>query len=442
MILFLVLLTATAAGAVPAGDAALGTRSADDYEKPTVCAACHDDFYRQWEQSMMSQAYTHHWDEIEYFGLAVPHAERDEKVAGVKAGCNGCHAPIAFLSGDVPPPRPGEGSRADEGVSCDLCHSITGFEGDTPYNFNWISEPGRLKQGPKPGLVSPHHDTVENPFLRTADFCGTCHNEMSPYGKWVKSTHLEWREGPYAAQGVPCQDCHMPQAFGRNAKMAEPGMVAQHLFHGAHDEGKLKGAIELRMHPLERELEIDGTAVIRVQLFNGKCGHKVPSGSVEDRILWLHVEAIDSEGQVFHLPVDPKGFAGEETTIGSDVLAYQDMGIPLDDPDFAGLRRDGDVPVGDRIFRMAYLDPQGRVTIQQWNTADFGPDYRIGPRETKLENFTWELPADLAPGRVEVRAVLTYKRLVQSVADFLEVPADETAPVVINTASTWFEAYE
>jgi len=444
--LLVALVAAASAAAPPAGDAALGTRSYDDYEKPEACAACHVDLYQQWTQSMMAQAYTHHWDEIEYFRLAVPHAEKDAKVAGVKAGCNGCHAPLAFLAGDVPPPPPGSGSRADEGVSCDLCHTITGFEGDTPYNFNWISEPGRRKQGPKPGLVSPHHDTVENPFLRTADFCGTCHNEMSPYGVWVKSTHLEWREGPYAEQGVPCQDCHMPKAWGRNAKMSEEGLIAQHLFHGAHDEGKVRGAIELRMHPYEREVEIDGTAQIKVQLFNGKCGHKVPSGSVEDRILWLHVEATDSEGKTYHLPVDAKGFAGEETTIAADVLAYQDMGIALEQPDFPGVGRDGLEPgvldPGDRIFRMAYYDPQGRMTIQQWNTASLGPDYRIGPRETKVESFTWPLPEDIAPGPVTVTAVLRYKRLVQSVADFLEVPADETAAIVVNTASTVFEVYE
>ena len=72
-----------AAGA--AGDAALGTRSYDDYEKPQVCASCHDDIYQQWTQAMMSQAYTHHWDEIEYFELAIPHAEKDEVVAAAKA---------------------------------------------------------------------------------------------------------------------------------------------------------------------------------------------------------------------------------------------------------------------------------------------------------------------------------------------------------------------
>jgi len=144
MVALLVLATvsfATAAEtATPAGDKALGTRSYDDYETPGYCGtSCHTDFYRQWQQAMMSQAYVHHWDEIEYFDLAIPHAEKDPKVAEVRAGCNGCHAPIAFLAGDVPPPRPEEGSRANEAVSCEVCHTAVGFEGDTPFNFNFIS---------------------------------------------------------------------------------------------------------------------------------------------------------------------------------------------------------------------------------------------------------------------------------------------------------------
>ena len=86
---------------VPVGDAAHGTRSYDDYEKPAVCASCHVAISRQWEQAMMSQSYTHHWDEIEYFELAVPHAEKEPKVAEVKAGCNGCHAPLAFAASSM-----------------------------------------------------------------------------------------------------------------------------------------------------------------------------------------------------------------------------------------------------------------------------------------------------------------------------------------------------
>jgi hypothetical protein len=429
------------AAAQPAGDAALGTRAYADYETPETCASCHGDFYQQWRQAMMSQAYTHHWDEIEYFKLAVPHAEIDEKVAGVKAGCNGCHAPLAFLAGDVPPPRPEAGSRANESVSCDLCHTVRGFSGDTPHNFNWISEPGRVKVGRKGGVDSPHHESVQSDFITQAEFCGTCHNEMSPYGVWVKSTQLEWKAGPYAAEGVRCHNCHIPRAEGLSADMGEPGLVAQHLFHGAHDPGKLAGAVELRVHPDERELPLDGSVVFTVQLFNAKAGHKIPTGSVEDRIVWLHVTARDAEGKTYQLPVDAKGFAGEEYTIAADVLAYQDMGVPLGKPDFAGVQRDG-VPSGDRIFRMPYFDVQGRMTIMQWNTAALGVDYRLGPRETKLETFTWELPEDIALGRVEILAELNYQKLVAPVASFLGVPAEEAAVVPINRASTWIEVYD
>ena len=426
---------------LPAGEEALGSKTYDQYEKPEACKSCHIDIYQQWTQSMMAQAFTHHWDEIEYFDLAVAHGKADPDYWPVQNGCNGCHTPLAFLAGDVPPPRPSENSRANEGVSCDICHTINSFKGDIPFNFSYISEPGRKKYGNKPGLVSPHHDTEESDFMKQAEFCGNCHNEKSPFGMWVKATQIEWKEGPYSKEGVPCHRCHMPRAWGQNAKMAEESMVSQHLFHGAHDAGKVGGSVELRMHPEEREVSYDDIAVIKVQLFNAKAGHKIPTGSVEDRIVWLHVTATDADGKEYHLPVDQKGFEGEEYTIAADVLAYQDLGIPLGIPDFEGLQRDG-VPVGDRIFRMPYFDPQGRMTIMQWYTKSFGVDYRIGPRETKIEQYTWQLPDDIAIGKVTFKAQLNYQKLVKPVADYLNVPDDESEIVPINSATTWIEVYE
>jgi len=426
---------------LPSGEHALGTKTYDQYEKPEVCQSCHGDIYMQWQQSMMSQAYTHHWDEIEYFELAVPHGEIDPAYKPVSDGCNGCHTPLAFMAGDVTPPKPSEGSRANESVSCEVCHTISGFAGRDAFNFNYVSEPGRTKFGPKPGLSSPHHVTEENDFMKQAEYCGTCHNEMNPYGIWVKSTQLEWAEGPYAEQKVPCQQCHMPKAPGRSAKMASEGMIAQHLFHGAHDPGKVASVIEIRMHPNAREIEISEAVTIQVQLFNAKTGHKFPSGSVEDRIVWLHVKAIDAEGKEYHLPVDPKGFKGEAYTIANNDLAYSDMGIPLKLKDFSGVPRDG-VPVGDRIFRMPYFDDKGIMTIMQWHTRSLGVDYRIGPRETKIETYTFEMPDDIALGKVTFEAEMFYSRLVKPVADFLKVPAEEAEPMLVNTATTWIEIYE
>lgn len=420
-----------------AGDEAFGTRRYEDFQTPAFCGtSCHTDFFEQWKQSMMSQAYTHHWDEIEYFKLAVPHAEKDPVVAGIKAGCNGCHAPLAFLAGDTPPPPPSANSRANESISCDLCHSITGFAGDVPYNYNWIAEPGKTKYGPRGGRNSPEHQLMKSEFLGTTEFCGTCHNEKSPYGVWVKSTQLEWKEGPYSREGVKCHDCHMTYAEGKTAAMGNTYPDArQHLFHGAHDPGKIRGTVELRIHPDIREAEPGEKVRFTVVLFNQKTGHKFPTGSVEDRIVWMHVEAVDAKGKVYHLPVDKKGFPGEEYTIAANVLAYQDMGIALGDANFPGVQRDG-IPVGDRIFRMPYFDPQGRMTILQWNTKSLGPDYRFGPRETKIETCTFTLPDDIAPGKLTVTAVLNYQKLVKPVADFLGVPEDESEIIRVNEHST------
>lgn len=308
-----------------------------------------------------------------------------------------------------------------------------------PYNFNFISNPadGKTKYGPRGTGNSPEHKIIKSDFLGTAEFCGTCHNEMSPYGIWVKSTHLEWKEGPYSKEGVQCQNCHMTKAEGYTASMGKKYPDAwQHLFHGAHDPGKIKGTIELRIHPDIKEAEPGEVVKFTVALFNQKTGHKFPTGSVEDRIVWLHVEAVDAKGNVYHLPVDKKGFEGEEYTIGADALAYQDMGIAKNDPNFIGVQRDG-IPIGDRIFRMPYFDPQGRMTIQQWNTKSLGVDYRIGPRETKLEHFTFNLPYNAAPGEMKITAVLYYRKLVKPVADFLNVPEDETEVIKVNEHSTY-----
>jgi len=417
---------------INAEDVRVGEYTYDLWEEPETCGECHASFYTQWRQSMMSQSYTHHWDEIEYFKLAVPHAEKDEVVAGVKAGCNGCHSPMAYLTGDIPPARPSEGTRANDGVHCDFCHTITGHEGEIPYNFNYVVSPGEIKFGPRADVESGGHEIQKSDYLGTPDFCGICHNEKDPYGIWVKSTHLEWQEGPYAAEGVICQDCHMTYTWGQSAEDGvEHDDLRLHLFHGAHDPSKLNGVVEIKLYADKKQAKKGDLVTFTTALFNQKAGHKFPTGSVEDRILWMHVEAVDAAGNVYHIPVEKKGFEGEKYTIGSDELAYQDMGIALDDPDFKGVLRDG-IPVGDRIFRMPYLDPQGRMTIQQWNTKALGVDYRFGPRETKMETYSFKIPDQAVAGSLTVTAKLNFQLLVKPVADFLGVPEEESRVYEIN----------
>jgi len=411
-----------------------GSLPYDRFETTASCADCHGEIARQHARSLMAQSFTHAWDEAEYYELALPHALKEAKVAGVKAGCNGCHAPLAFLAGDIPPKRPAEGTRANEGVSCDVCHSITGFDGELPFNFNYVMAPGEVKQGARAGMESGYHEIAVNEFLTTAEFCGICHNEQDPFGVWVKATQLEWRDGPYAAAGIVCQDCHMPRADGTLTDDGDPVEGArQHTFHGVHFPEKVAGAVEVLLYPRQDRATPGGDIVIDAKVMNAKAGHMIPSGSAEERVVWLHVEATDVNGNKWQLPVDRKGFDGEEYTIASaDAMAYQDIGDIRALRDFAGLSRDGDVPAGDRIYRMPYLDSQGRMTVAQWNTAAFGVDYRLAPLEAVAETFTWRLPADVAKGHLKIHATVYMTMVVSSVVDYLELPASEKQPMVMG----------
>ncbi len=90
-----------------------------------------------------------------------------------------------------------------------------------------------------------------------------------------------------------------------NALMTKPYDNSRlHLFHGAHDPGKVRGTIEVRIEPDIRDAEPGESIIFTVALFNQKTGHKFPTGSVEDRIAWLNVEATDAKGKVYHLNVD------------------------------------------------------------------------------------------------------------------------------------------
>ncbi len=421
--------------ALGADSAQEGSLPYDRFETGEVCADCHGEITTQHARSLMARSFTHEWDEIEYFELALPHALKVEKVAGVKAGCNGCHAPLAYLAGDIPPQRPSENSRANEGVSCDVCHSITGFAGDVPFNFNYIMEPGETKQGTRPGMESGYHEIAVNEFLASSEFCGICHNEQDPFGMWVKATHLEWRDGPYGQASINCQDCHMPRTDGTLSDDGDPVEgVRRHTFHGVHFPEKLSGAVEVLLYPRDETVATGDALILDATVMNAKAGHMIPSGSVEERVVWLHVEATDSQGQSWHLPVDRKGFAGEDWTIAdANAMAYQDIGDIRGLEDFAGLSRDGDVPAGDRIYRMPYLDPQGRMTVAQWNTASFGPDYRLPPLEAIGETFTWQVPTGAAKGEVKVSATAYMTMVVSSVADYMKLPAAEKEAMVMGT---------
>ena len=78
----IVLITAFSGGRGAMQEDLKNKYSYKDFESAKKCRSCHPGTYEQWSQAMMSQAYTHHWDEIEYFDLAVPHSNAKPELKG------------------------------------------------------------------------------------------------------------------------------------------------------------------------------------------------------------------------------------------------------------------------------------------------------------------------------------------------------------------------
>jgi hypothetical protein len=85
----------------------------------------------------------------------------------------------------------------------------------------------------------------------------------------VQNTYGEWLGSAAAANGVHCQDCHMPEGA--------------HSFPGAHDPQLVASAIEVRVRR-------DPDRSIEASLWTQNVGHDVPTGD-PFRSLVLHLAA-------------------------------------------------------------------------------------------------------------------------------------------------------
>ncbi|MBN1368626.1 MAG: hypothetical protein JW954_00130 [Dehalococcoidaceae bacterium] len=415
-----------------------GAYTYQDFNQPDACSACHQNIHQDWSNSLMALSFVHQWDDVEYFQLALPHARKLDEVSGIKSGCIACHGPLAYLAGDIPPAEPSAGTRVNEGVSCEVCHSITGSTGQEPFNFSVTMDVGDTKYGPRDDAFSTFHQSQYSGFTISSRLCATCHDEQNPYGAWVKETYQEWKDSSCSSENILCQDCHMGSAPGISAPGGKQrDDIAVHTFYGPHSENWLKGAASIKLTTDRPEARAGWTITIYADVINDSCGHYFPTGSTEERMLWLELWITDAAGQRYHLPCLAKGFEGEEYTIAdSFATAYGDLGEIMEIAGFEGLSRDGDIPDGARIFRRPFFNPQGDMTICQWYTAENSlVNYRLAPGKPVTETYFYRVPDGLSYGTITVEADLYYALVPSSIGDFFGLPESEFKPLLIDHQS-------
>lgn len=408
-----------------------------DYSKfwpASACNNCHERIYTQYKFSNHAGAFDDPMFQAQYYGQILPAAEHDERLRQDAAACLACHSPIVSLQhqGQAVPAQAVEPGLS--GVTCDFCHTVRGFVGDTPGNGNYVSEPGEMKLGPFKEDTDWHHSYSR---LQTqSEFCAICHSATNSHGLAVRSTYAEWKASSYATKGVQCQDCHMNSKgfLVEGEAVFQSGQAAQmtvgsapvrsklfsHRFPGAHSAIQLTGAITIQVAPHPAPLSPGERLKIGVEVRNTNVGHKMPSGSPELRVAYLEVRA---------------GVSDEEAT---ELLraAPRDPAQPLD---VAGASADdarvlgADVPAGCRLYRAVFVDQRGAQTLLNYDARALAFDSRLGTEETRREEYDYTVPKNWPAGEdVHVVATLRYLRFPSSFATAMGVAPAEAAVLSVG----------
>lgn len=376
----------------------INTFEAGDFENPENCGGCHRDIYTAWSKSKHRFAWEDPFYQPDY--LKASH----ETDGFTDVFCGECHAPIARRTGQLPPP---DGSLFDEtskkGVSCDFCHTVKAVV--EPVNVKNISDPGRLKRGPRGDGRSVYHDVQFSEIHTDPAFCGACHNVVHPVsGVTVIDTYSDWNEGPYGAEGTRCQDCHMTPGPGVEKNPGKSSFtgkerehVATHFFPGGsaffqeREGNDAEAALARQMLEAAAELEIETTAMdaqtaLLVRVKNVGAGHKIPTGVTYIRKMWLEVTATDDSGQA----VFTSGHTADNNHVDPETVFYR------------------------KIFK----DADGNLTPKSWLAEEIAYDRRIPPKGNDEQTFILPVPAD-GGHRVTVR--LMYRSMSQAAADELGI---------------------
>src|SRR5574341_1028785 len=367
-----------------------GEVKSSPYTSAKVCAGCHEDIYQMWSRSLHANSLTDPVFDVAFMQVL--------KAGDAKAreSCLRCHAPTTRVTRDF-------GLRfgvTREGITCDFCHTISTVNMANraePYTMR----PGIVKFGPLGDTTSPQPRTTFSPIHETSELCGGCHELVARNGTVIMGTYSEWKESPYAAKGVQCQDCHMPTV--KDATTVKAGVktstkrVNKHDLQGGHSIDQLQRAARVEILEVSKGSD---AVLVRVRVTNVGSGHKMPTGIPSRKVL-LTGRLKDARGAVLR-----------EATI-----RYQKV---LADSQHRPLETDADI----------FMKPS-KILL----------DNRLGPQESRIEQLIFPVTREMTQDQViggrtyqrnlSVEVVLTYSYtpLILQPADMVQEMAKDSRPL-------------
>jgi nitrate/TMAO reductase-like tetraheme cytochrome c subunit len=399
-----------------AGSVALSRMSLEQLQDPATCGGCHKKQYAEWASSM------HAYASNDPVFLAMNKRGQRETNGELGKFCVQCHAPMAVSNGlTTDGLNLAELPQKAQGVTCYFCHNATDV-GTDHFNANLsIAKDdvmrGSIKNAVDPGVhgvaYSEGHDSRS---MKSSLLCGTCHDVVNQKGLHIERTLLEYQSSIHSLDrsgnqgGDSCQGCHMP--WRETNFIAElPDGTLPLKKRDLHDHRMAAVDVALtdfpagdaaaraaQRHATECALSEDGAYVFEI-LNDGQggfsialettAGHAQPSGTAQDRRLWLEVIAYDADGKVLF----------QSGVIGDQELEEYPIGDPKHDPQLC-------------MFRDHFENEAGQEVHMFWEAARARPleskalPIAVDALSNHVATCTYKTPGRQQPARLTARLLM------------------------------------
>jgi Tfp pilus assembly protein PilF len=403
------------------------------------CGHCHQEAHAEWRQTAHANSFRAPWY------VKNTNALRKEKGVEFTRHCEGCHNPIALVSGALTKDSPVDRNFDEDGVTCSVCHSIQKV--DTRGTGSWVlgqpavivDESGNPVYGEVPDKeilahLDRHSKAVMKDFYKSSEFCGACHKAALPKilndYKWQRAIFLydEWQLASFAKQSpLPfyvkdqvskCQTCHMKSEeiqfpdYG-----AKDGKLASHRWLGANTIiPKFYGYDE----QLEKTFAFLRNGVFNVDIFGiERNGGKLiaPLGSQS-----LEIAAGDTLKA--SVVIQNKGIAHSYVPEQRD---FYESWVEFEVTDAAGhtlthsgaLQQDGALDPGAHSFTNRLVNKNGGLNDlhQVWDTRVVAYNNTIQSGRSQIVRYEFKVPAN-AVGPITITAKVNYRHFNQHFIDY------------------------
>jgi tetratricopeptide (TPR) repeat protein len=436
------------------------------------CGHCHQEAYHQWRQSVHSNAFRAPWY-LKNVNMLI-----DEKGVQFSRHCEGCHNPVALLSGDLSQGMPKKRPFEDEGITCSTCHSIqsTDATGTGSYVMGIPAVLVDEKGAPVTRPVSDseilahldrHSKAEMRPLYQTAEFCAACHkaaipNSLDDY-KWLRAftVYDEWQGASFTKQSplpfyrkdkaFTCQTCHMPRETlpeGSQDPGAKDGALVSHRWLGGNTLNPLYFKYDEQAEKLAKFLRDgpQGTGVLNVDIFALE-KEGAPAGDSSALIAPLSLTNFSlaaGETLIADVVIQNKGIAHSLIPEQRDFYeAWVDFtvkngsGKVLAESGF--IQPDGNLDPSAHSFTNRLINIKGELNDihQIWHNRVLAYNNTIQSGRSQLVRYRFRLPKDLR-GTVSLTATVKYRRFNQHFIDYaMDQPAQKHFPQpIIEMAST------